>query len=245
MGPVASTVGAGAGAADRPVPAEAGAVDPAGAAAVSAAGGTAAAPAPAGLDAAAGTSAQRSPAGVEQPTVSDQIARHLTGMRTLRDGTHHTVLHLTPDHLGPVTMTVDVRSGTVQLAVVGSESAVAALREGIADLRDQLSRSGLDLGDVSMRQDSADPGRGGPDRQAQQGAPQPGTQPGPQTGAQTGAGLSGDGTPRRGDGAPAGTPRGTDDPRGGGSATPERAGTGSAGAARTGPWAGGGLDVRV
>jgi hypothetical protein len=50
----------------------------------------------------------------------------------------------------------------VHLAVAGSEAALATLRDGLADLRDQLGSAGLDLGDVTMTAD-ADAGRG--DRQ--------------------------------------------------------------------------------
>jgi flagellar hook-length control protein FliK len=108
------------------------------------------------------TSAQ-APATDPQP-IAAQIARHLTSVRTLRDGTQHTVLHLSPEHLGQLTLTVDVRAGAVALTVAGGEAALSALRDGLSDLRDQLGQSGLDLGDVTLRQDAGNPGNGGRDR---------------------------------------------------------------------------------
>jgi flagellar hook-length control protein FliK len=92
--------------------------------------------------------------------VTDQVARHLTSFRTLRDGTHRTVLRLAPEHLGELTMTVDVRAGTVHLAVAGSGTAIAALRDGLGQLRDHLGEAGLDLGELSLQQDSGGSPRG-------------------------------------------------------------------------------------
>ena len=76
---------------------------------------------------------------------------------TLRDGTHRTVMHLSPDHLGDLTVTVDVRGASVQLSMSGEATAIATLREGMNHLRDQLSDAGLDLGSVAL-QDSATEG---------------------------------------------------------------------------------------
>ncbi len=88
--------------------------------------------------------------------LAQQVTRHLTGLRTLTDGTHRTVLHLAPEHLGELTLTVDVRAGTVALAMSGQDTALTVLRDGLNQLRDALARSGLDLGQVSMT--VADPG---------------------------------------------------------------------------------------
>jgi flagellar hook-length control protein FliK len=96
------------------------------------------------------------------PPVADQVARYLVGVRTLRDGTHRTVLHLSPEHLGEVTITVEVRAGAVRLHVAGGDAALGALGQGMADLRSQLADAGLDLADVSLRPDAGGPGGTGP-----------------------------------------------------------------------------------
>jgi hypothetical protein len=105
---------------------------------------------------------------VPEPVLT-QIAKHLATQRALRDGTQHTVLRLAPEHLGALTLTLDVRGGAVHLAVAGSEAALATLRDGLAGLRQELSSSGLDLADVTLRQDTADPGQ--PGAQNQQASP--------------------------------------------------------------------------
>jgi flagellar hook-length control protein FliK len=87
--------------------------------------------------------------------VPDQVLRHLESVRALRDGGHRTVLRLDPEHLGAVTVTVDVRAGAVRMAVAGTSEALAAVREGIAHLRSALADAGLDLGDVALRPEAA------------------------------------------------------------------------------------------
>jgi flagellar hook-length control protein FliK len=73
-------------------------------------------------------------------------------------------MHLNPEHLGAMTLTVDVRAGHVRLGVTGGETALDALRSGMGGLRDQLAASGLQLDDVRL-QTSADTGQGRPDQQ--------------------------------------------------------------------------------
>jgi Flagellar hook-length control protein FliK len=94
-------------------------------------------------------------AGAASTSVPDQVLRHLTSVRALREGGHRTVLRLEPEHLGAVTVTVDVRAGAVRMAVSGGAEALAAVREGLGHLRTSLASSGLDLGDVSLRTDVA------------------------------------------------------------------------------------------
>jgi Flagellar hook-length control protein FliK len=86
--------------------------------------------------------------------VPDQVLRHLESVRALREGGHRTVLRLEPEHLGAVTLTVDVRAGAVRMAVAGGTQALAAVREGIERLRSSLADAGLDLGDVALRADT-------------------------------------------------------------------------------------------
>ncbi|MGZ4611847.1 MAG: flagellar hook-length control protein FliK [Kineosporiaceae bacterium] len=92
--------------------------------------------------------------GAAPAAVPDQVLRHLTSVRALREGGHRTVLRLEPDHLGELTVTVDVRSGAVRMAVSGGAEALAAIRGGLGHLRTSLADSGLNLGDVALRPDA-------------------------------------------------------------------------------------------
>jgi flagellar hook-length control protein FliK len=76
-------------------------------------------------------------------------------VRALREGGHRTVLRLDPEQLGEVTLTVDVRGGSVRLAVSGGAEAVGAVHAGLAHLRSSLAESGLTLDDVALRPDAA------------------------------------------------------------------------------------------
>jgi flagellar hook-length control protein FliK len=117
------------------------------------------------------------------PPVSDQVTRHVLAARSLGDGTRETVLHLTPDHLGPVTVTLQVQGSDVRLDLAANQAALAALNADLGDLRDGLSASGLSLTDVTMRPDDAgnapqqqgrDPGQDGLGDGRQDGRPAPG-----------------------------------------------------------------------
>jgi len=102
----------------------------------------------------AGAAATATPASGDVPDqVPDQVLRHLTSVRALREGGHRTVLRLDPEHLGEVTLTVDVRGSSVRLAVSGGAEAVGAVHAGLAHLRSSLAESGLALGDVALRPD--------------------------------------------------------------------------------------------
>jgi hypothetical protein len=90
--------------------------------------------------------------------VAAQIGRQLQGARTLRDGTHHTVLKLSPEHLGEVTITLDVRAGGVRLDLAAGTQALAALQADLGQLRDDLAGSGLDLSDVTLTSQGSGPG---------------------------------------------------------------------------------------
>ena len=112
--------------------------------------------------------------------IATQVARQVTSLRTLTTGTQHTVLHLTPEHLGALTLTIDVRAGQVSLGIAGGQAALSTLREGLGQLRDQLAQAGLGLGDVSLTQSSASPADAGagngngsarPDQAGQPGEP--------------------------------------------------------------------------
>ena len=158
----------------------------------------------------AGDAAAPAPSTGAPGDAADQVLRHLTSVRALRDGGHRTVLRLDPEHLGEVTVTVDVRGGDVRMAVTGGEQALAALREGLGQLRSSLSRAGLELGDVALRPDSpvsaasATPVAGGGDATAT-GTGTGGTSPGPDGGSPSAAANR----PDRGPGPTAGRPETT------------------------------------
>ena len=100
----------------------------------------------------AGTAGTAAP---DPAAVPDQVLRHLTSVRALREGGHRTVLRLDPEQLGEVTLTVDVRGSSVPLAVSGGAEAVGAVHAGLAHLRSSLAESGLALDDVALRPDGA------------------------------------------------------------------------------------------
>jgi flagellar hook-length control protein FliK len=81
-----------------------------------------------------------------------QVNQHLIGTRILNDGTHRAVIRLAPDHLGEVTVTLDVRAGNVRMDLIAGPQAISALQADLTELRDQLAQSGLQLGDVSLSQ---------------------------------------------------------------------------------------------
>ena len=130
------------------------------------------------------------------PPVTDQVTRHVLAARSLGDGTRETVLHLTPDHLGPVTVTLQVQGSDVRLDLAANDAALAALNADLGELRDGLSASGLELTDVTLRPDDdgsqqqqpgalAGPGRPGrrtPGRQAGPGGDGRATEEGPTAG---------------------------------------------------------------
>jgi flagellar hook-length control protein FliK len=84
--------------------------------------------------------------------VAEQVSQFMAGARTLRDGTHRAVIKLSPEHLGDVTVTLDVRGGSVRMDLIAGPQAIGALQNDLNGLRDQLSASGLQLDDVSFQQ---------------------------------------------------------------------------------------------
>ena len=96
-------------------------------------------------------------------------------MRTMRDGSQQTVLRLQPDHLGPVTVTVEVQAGAVRMHLLADGTALAALQQSLPELRSQLAQGGLALSDVTLRQPDSGgqgwAGRGDGGRQQPPGQP--------------------------------------------------------------------------
>jgi flagellar hook-length control protein FliK len=84
--------------------------------------------------------------------VAEQVNRQLLGARALRDGSHRAVIRLSPEHLGDVTITLNVHAGSVRMDLLAGPTAIGALQANLHDLRDQMAQSGLRLDDVSLRQ---------------------------------------------------------------------------------------------
>jgi flagellar hook-length control protein FliK len=102
------------------------------------------------------------PAGETGPDpVIEQVTKHLLATRLLQDGTQRAVLHLTPDHLGSVRVTVDVRAGQVRVDLAAGDTALSTLRRELGDLRSQLAQSGLQLADVTLHESGGDVAGGG------------------------------------------------------------------------------------
>jgi hypothetical protein len=126
------------------------------------------------------TSATTRTAEQQSPPVVDQVTRHVLAARSLGDGIRETVLHLTPDHLGAVTVTLQVQGTDVRLDLAANQAALDTLNAGLGELRDELGAAGLDLTDVTLRPDDGGrqegraPGQEGPADGRQDGRPAPG-----------------------------------------------------------------------
>jgi flagellar hook-length control protein FliK len=107
------------------------------------------------------TVAQPDPAAAAAPAASspqpliNQVLDHLTkqqllSARNLRDGSHRAVFRLSPDNLGSVTVTLDVRSGQVRLDLAAGAQALTTLGSDLGQLRSQLADAGLNLADVTL-----------------------------------------------------------------------------------------------
>jgi flagellar hook-length control protein FliK len=119
-----------------------------------------AAPLTAARPVAAPTAAASAP--VEVPTAQQQVAGAIASLRTAADGTHHIVLQLHPEDLGPVNIVARLSHGdlSISLATTG-DAARAALHDGVSQLRDDLHQAGFtgvavsvdagDAGDASAR----------------------------------------------------------------------------------------------
>jgi flagellar hook-length control protein FliK len=89
------------------------------------------------------------------------------------------VLHLTPDHLGAVTVTLQVQGTDVRLDLAANQAALETLNAGLGELREELGAAGLDLTDVTLRPDDGGqqegraPGQDGPADGRQEGRPAP------------------------------------------------------------------------
>ena len=84
--------------------------------------------------------------------LAQQVSQYLMGTQTLRDGTHRAVIKLSPENLGEVTVTMDVKGNSVRMHLIAGPEAIGALRNDLHGLRDQLAQSGLKLDDVSLAQ---------------------------------------------------------------------------------------------
>jgi flagellar hook-length control protein FliK len=113
---------------------------------------------------AAGVSAAAPPAAVAGSTPPGPGApAHLAGQlvpavsaihRLGADGTHRVTVDVTPEELGPVRLTVEMRSGEMSLLLAGSsETSREALRAALPELRRMLDAAGMTTGQLDVRPD--------------------------------------------------------------------------------------------
>jgi hypothetical protein len=111
----------------------------------------------------------------------EQLADVIRPLRLQGDGSHRVSLRLHPAELGTVHLELRMRDGVLSLrALTDVPMSREVLQQALPELREELGRSGLDLGeiDVGVRGDgSEDPGRG-PDGDGAPGLPGVGA-PGP------------------------------------------------------------------
>ncbi len=90
------------------------------------------------------------------PSVADQVAVHVRGLRRTLTGAHEATLVLEPEHLGPVRIRMQVEDGVVALSMAGLQvAATEALRDALPDLRRSLAEAGLTLGSTDVADASA------------------------------------------------------------------------------------------
>jgi len=94
--------------------------------------------------------------------VSDQLIQSLR--MQFRNGIGEAVLHLRPEHLGPVTVSLRVEAGQVSATVQAELPAVRQwLESQEAALREGLAQQGLDLGRLVVTPDGRQAGKGTPE----------------------------------------------------------------------------------
>ncbi len=109
------------------------------------------------------------------PDVASQLAPYLAALRRGPDGSHHISVLLHPAELGQVQVVVELRAGTVNLALSGAhEAARDALVGALPALRRELAEAGLTVGSTNVF--AQDPGSngaysGGDPRAAAQASP--------------------------------------------------------------------------
>jgi flagellar hook-length control protein FliK len=88
---------------------------------------------------------------VAVPTAHQQVAGAVAALRTGADGTHHIVLQLHPDDLGPVNIVARLSHGDLTVSLTsGTDAARAALHDGMNQLRDDLRQAGFNTVAVSV-----------------------------------------------------------------------------------------------
>ncbi|MFZ5851505.1 MAG: flagellar hook-length control protein FliK, partial [Actinomycetota bacterium] len=96
------------------------------------------------------------------PGVTAALLAPVWPLRRGPDGVHRLTVRLHPDELGEVGVTVTLRGGRVDLALVsGSDSSREVLRAALPDLRRELTAGGLVAGFLDVRADTPN-GNGGP-----------------------------------------------------------------------------------
>ena len=89
------------------------------------------------------------------PGVTAALLAPVWPLRRGPDGVHRLTVRLHPDELGEVGVTVTLRGGRVDLALVsGSDSSREVLRSALPDLRRELEAGGLVAGSLDVRADA-------------------------------------------------------------------------------------------
>jgi flagellar hook-length control protein FliK len=104
---------------------------------------TASGPAPATPGTAVVEAAPAAPAGGDAP-VAAQLGRQIAVLRNAPDGSQTMTVVITPESLGPVTVSVTVTQGTLDLTLHGAhEAGRHALADALPELRRELEGAGL------------------------------------------------------------------------------------------------------
>ena len=125
---------------------------------------------------AAPVDALSAPAPAPAATAAQLVAPITTVHRRGVEGTHTLTVEITPEALGPVRISVELRDGNVELQLAGhSEAARDALRAALPELRRALEAAGVGSGSFQV---SPEPGGGQPqNNQAQNNQPHNGGHP--------------------------------------------------------------------
>jgi flagellar hook-length control protein FliK len=98
------------------------------------------------------------PAGGDAP-VAAQLGRHIAVLRNAPNGSQTMTVVITPESLGPVTVSVTVTDGTLDLTLHGAhEAGRHALRDALPELRRELEGAGLSFNTLEVDTSSRDAG---------------------------------------------------------------------------------------
>jgi flagellar hook-length control protein FliK len=115
-------------------------------------------PAPAAVGGPTPVAAPAAPSGAgTQPALAGQLVPAIAAVhRRGVDGQHTLTVDVTPEELGPVRLTLEMRAGEVHLHLAGSsEASREALKAALPELRRLLDAAGMSAGALDVRPDDA------------------------------------------------------------------------------------------